>query len=104
MAGIAACVALTGARRVGCAVADTWGEAQRAIAESMGPSPRYQAELSAQEDCLLPVFYVTKTISGTKTKGIGCRCAFSFVSKTYTAARHRLFGQFVWWLGPVGVR
>lgn len=38
MAGIAACVPLTGMRLVGCAVADTWDEAQRAIAESMGSS------------------------------------------------------------------
>ena len=39
MTGIAACVPLAGMRLVGGAVADTWDEAQRAIAESMGPSP-----------------------------------------------------------------
>lgn len=36
--GITACVPITGMRLVGCAVADTWDEAQRAIAESMGSS------------------------------------------------------------------
>lgn len=82
MAGIAACVPLTGMRLLGCAVADIWDEAQRTIAESMWSSPGEEAELSAQEGSLLPVFNVTEAVSGAKTKGVGYRCHFSFVSKT----------------------
>lgn len=82
MAGIAACVPLTGMRLVGCVVADIWDEAQRTIPESVRPSPGEEADLSAQEGCLLPVFYVMETASGAKTKGVGYHCLFSFVSKT----------------------
>lgn len=46
MSGIAACVPLTGMRQVGCAVAGIWAGAQRAIAESMGPS------LGKRQSCL----------------------------------------------------
>lgn len=38
MAGITAYVPVTGMRLLGCAVADTWDEAQWAIAGSVGPS------------------------------------------------------------------
>lgn len=47
----------------------------------MGLCSGQEAELSAQEACSLHGFYATETMSGTRTKGVGYRRSFSFVSK-----------------------
>lgn len=57
------------------------GVAVRETVGSMRLCSGQEAELSAQESCLLCIFYSTKAVLETKTRGVGYHCSFSFVSR-----------------------